>query len=268
MMNIDKSFDKSLFSIRFIGNDFEERGVSIYDLSSTFISFQRIIHKAHLSLEGRLNIGTFPKIEERQMLALQIGERKRKSDAFSLLPILSDPTTHEYMLNLADHVLAGMIGYYTGKVLNTLETEKNPIKKLFISSIYPEISDIVNRIEAAGGVEGISIGSPIKNKETIVSFTSETKNYLQTIKDQYYLGDYMEIEGSPYKLYPNSRIVSIKNGRKSIDIHLNQEDFDHIRFTQVSKADFLFKGRPRYHLGVKTPTIRNFEAISITYLPK
>ncbi|MDF5575772.1 hypothetical protein P3717_23255 [Vibrio parahaemolyticus] len=71
-----EKYENGLFTIRFIGDDLDKRGVSIYDLGESLIAFQRIINKAYLAQEDRLVKGAFPSSEERQHLALQIGQRK------------------------------------------------------------------------------------------------------------------------------------------------------------------------------------------------
>jgi len=35
-------------------------------------------------------------------------------------------------------------------------------------------------------------GSPVLEKETIAAFDSETKDYLHSLKDEYFLGDYQK----------------------------------------------------------------------------
>jgi len=185
-----EKFENGLFTIRFVGEDFNQRGVNIYDLGNSLLSMQRIVHKAYLSQEGRLQKGAFPKKDEREALSLQIGERKRKSDAFALIPVLTDPVVQESMMELAKYVFSGIVGYYTGNVLDQIHKEKDHAKKIFIGSLHTEVANIVNRIDASGSVESISLGSPLLERETIASFNSETKEYLNTLKDEYFLGDY------------------------------------------------------------------------------
>ena len=70
-MQARERYENGLFTIRFIGENLSARGVSIYDLSLSLLAIQRIVHKAHLSLEDKLIKGAFPSKEERQQLALQ-----------------------------------------------------------------------------------------------------------------------------------------------------------------------------------------------------
>lgn len=266
-MNEREKYEHGLFTVRFVGEELKVHGVNIYDLSHSLLAIQRIVHKAHLSIEDRLVKGAFPDREARKQLALQIGERRRTSDAFALVPLLTDPVVHDYLKKVADYVISGIVGYYIGDVLDRVKKEKNQNKQIFIGSIYTEVANIVNRIDASGGVEAISVGSPALNRETIAAFDSGTKNYLSELKGQYFLGNYQEIRGRVYKLYPASRIVAIRRkGGRNVSIFLSDTDFDRIRYHKESNPLFSFKGRPRYQFGVETKIISDFEADEIEHI--
>lgn len=264
-----EKFENALYSIRFVGEELKVRGVSIYDLSNSLLALQRIVHKAHLSIEDRLVKGAFPDKEERQRLALQIGERRRESDAFALLPILTDSQVQDYMLKLADYVFSGIVGYYVGDVLKRVQKEKDSNKQIFIGSIYTEVATIVNRIDASGGVEGINIGAPSAGRETVAAFDAGTKEYLSAIKGEIVLGDYQELKGRVYKLYPASKIVSIRRGGgRTASVFLNENDFERIRYHRESNPIFIFRGRPRFQFGVETKVVSEFVADEIEYVAR
>lgn len=264
-----EKYENGLLTIRFIGDDLDKRGVNIYDLGESLIAIQRIINKAYLASEDRLFKGAFPKKEERQLLSLQVGQRKRASDAFSLLPVLADPAVQQAMTKVMDWVISGVFGYYVGDVLERVREEKDPNKRILIGSIFTEISAIVNRISASGGVDAISLGSPLLGKETIAAFRPETKDYLVSIKNETFLGSYQEIQGEVYKLYPSSKIVGIKRARgATVTVFLNESDFDEIRFIQETRPVFIFKGHPIYKLGVETKSINEFDAGAIEYVQR
>lgn len=262
-----EKYENGLLTIRFTGEALVTRGVSIYDLGNTLLATQRIVNKAYLSLEDRLTKGAFPKKEEREFLSLQLGERRRASDAFALVPILSDPLVQAHLKSLCEYVISGIVGYYTGDVLQRLHKEKDQDKQIFIGSIYTEVANIVNRIDAAGGVEGISIGSPLLGRETVAAFNSETKDYLGSLKNEYFLGSYQEIKGNVYKFYPASRIVAIRRpGGSTVSIFLSESDFDKIRYHRETNPLFLFKGHPKYQFGVETKAVSEFVADEIAYI--
>jgi hypothetical protein len=262
-----EKYENGLLTVRFIGEDLKGRGVSIYDLSTSLLAIQRIVHKAHLSLEDRLLKGAFPNIEERQHLALQIGERRRTSDAFALVSVLANPEVREYLAKIVDYIFGGIVGYYTGDVLKRLSRETDQNKRIFIGSIYTEVVNIANRVDASGGVEAISLGAPVLQKDTIAAFDQDAKHYLKSLENQYYLGDYQEIKGQVYKLYPTSKIVAIRRGGgRNVSIHLSEADFDKIRYHQETSPTFIFKGRPRYQFGVETKVVTEFMADAITHV--
>lgn len=260
-------FENGLLSIRFIGDDLHARGVSIYDLSTSLLALQRIVHKAYLAQENRLEKGAFPSTDEREKLALQLGERRRQSDAFALISILTNPVVQAQIGRVIDWVCAGFISYYTGKVIDHISETDDRRQQVFLSSIYSEMQKIAQRVDAAGGVQSISIGAPAAQIETVAAFTPETKEYLSSLQGQVALGDYAEIKGRVYKLYPASNIIAIRrSGGKTVSVFLSDSDFNQIRYHQESKPLFLFRGRPRYQFGVETKSVTEFVADSVVYL--
>lgn len=264
-----EAYENGIFTVRFMGEGLDEHGVSIYDLAQTLLAMQRIVHKAFLAQSERLEKGAFPNKEEREQLALQLGERRRTSDAFALVPLLADPSTHQLLQQIADYVISGIVGYYVGDVLKRARAERDPDKQIFIGSIYSEVVNIVNRVDATGGVEAISIGAPALGHETVAAFTPQSKEYLGSLRGEVYLGRKMNIKGKVYKMYPSSKIVSIRRAAgKKVDIFLNEEDFEAIRYHPEENPYFVFHGRPRYQLGIETKEITNFEAESIEPAPR
>ena len=64
----------------------------------------------------------------------------------------TDP--NEALRKAFDYVISGVVGYYTGDVIERLKNEKDDNKKIFIGAIHTEVANIVNRIDTIGGVEG------------------------------------------------------------------------------------------------------------------
>lgn len=265
----NENFEQSLLSIKFTGADLDQHGVSIYDLAECLLALQRIIHKAYLAQENKLYKGSYPKKEIREKLALQLGGRKKGSDIFALIPLIADPNLNDVLKKAFDYVISGIVGYYTGDVIERLKREPDDNKKIFIGAIHTEVANIVNRIDTIGGVEGISFGSPLLQRETLAAFDSTSKDYLASIKDEYYLGSYCEIKGSVYKFYPNSNLVGIRrSGGSTVSVWLSEEDFGVIRYLKISNPMFCFKGHARYKFGVETKQVSEFEADEIEYIGK
>lgn len=263
-MKAREAYENGIFTVRFIGEGLKTRGVSIYDLAQTLLALQRLVHKAFLASNDRLEKGAFPVREERESLALQLGERRRTSDAFALVPVLTDPMVYEALKNLANYVASGIVGYYVGDILKRARGESDANKQLYIGSIYAEVVNIANRVEASGGVESISIGAPSLGRDVIASFTPETKEFVGSLRGEVYLGPRKTIKGRVYKLYPASKIVAIRrSGGKTVSIFLNDEDFDQIRYHKDNNPLVHFSGRPRYQLGIETKVITEFESDSV-----
>lgn len=259
-----EKFEKSILTVRFTGDQINLRGVSIYDLGTTLLEIQRIVNKAHLSIEGRLQKGAYPLKDDRGPISLSIGERRRSSDAFALIPFFTDPTNLAYIKKLADYVMSGIVSYYVGNVLNRIKTEKDEDKKIFIGSIHANMVNIVNRIEASGGVQTIEFGNPASRQSTTTSFDSGKKTYLNELSSEYYLGKTQEIKGRVYRLYPNSKIVTIRRaGGKKVNVYLDDNTFDRIRYNKSIDPVISFKGQPRFLFGTDPGTISQFEAISV-----
>jgi hypothetical protein len=264
-----EKYENAILTARFVGEGIDEQGVAIYDFASTLLSLQRIINKAHLSLEGRLRKGAFPDRQARTRISLSIGERRRASDAFALIPFLTDPTTLNYLKKLADYVASGLVGYYVGDVIKRIKGENDEDKQLFIGAIHADVVNIVNRIDAAGGVERIEIGAPTQTKPVLLEFDESKKGYINTLANEYYLGRAQTIEGAVYRLYPNSLIVTIRrSGGRKVNVFLDQVNFDKIRYNKADELQIKFNGRPRYKFGIESLAITNFEAASLEFIPK
>lgn len=257
-------YNESILTVRFTGVDFEEHGVSIYDFATTMLSMQRIFHKAYLAMHSRLAFAQTPKKDERESLSLTIGQRKHASDAFGLIPLLSDPSTQALLIKVADYVASGMVSYFIGDVLDQIRKEPDHDRQIFIGSIHAEVVNIVGRIDASGGVDEIQIGAPLSGKPLFCKFTPESKDYIKTLADEYYLGAHQVIRGNVYRLYPNSRYVTIRRpGGVKVDVQVTEQDFDKIRYYTGKNPLVSFSGRPRFKFGVESKSITLFEADSI-----
>ena len=125
----------------------------------------------------------------------------------------------------------------------------------------------MTRVGAFGSVETISLGAPTFDRETIAAFNYDTKIYLKSIQDEYFLGDYQTIKGRVYKFYPASNIVAIHGSdNRAIAIFLSNEDFHKVRYHRENRPLFLFRGHPRYRFGVETISVSEFEADEIEHI--
>jgi len=262
-----KRYEESLFTVRFVGPKLDTVGVGIYDLGLTLVAFQRLVHKAYLAKTDNIRKGAFPKKNQRQELALQIGERRRESDAFGLIPIITNPMALQTLKYCADAIFNGVVSYYSGRVIERLRSEKDETKKLFIGSIYSEVTNIIGRIDGDAAIHGIEINAPSLPNAQPLLFDEAKKEQINALRDEYFLGEIDKITGEVYKLYPNSGIVAIRksNGGKCT-VFLEHDLFDKVRYAEPGKNKVKFTGRPRYKLGVETKAITEFEAYAIEFV--
>lgn len=259
-----QNYEKSPLTVRFTGELISDSGVSIYDLANTLLAIQRIVNKAHLSINGSLKKGAFPKKVDREALSLTIGERRKESDAFALVPLLTDPSTLSHLKVLIDYVVSGLVGYYVGDVIDRIRKEPDEKKQQFIGSIHADVVNIIHRIDAAGGVNSIEIGAPALGAPVVARFDEKNKDYINSLSNSYYLGKTQTIKGHVYRLYPNRGIVTIRRtGGKKVNIFLAETEFNAIRYHKSHDPLIEFIGKPRYKFGVDSLSVTDFEAVSI-----
>ncbi|MFC5456994.1 hypothetical protein [Prosthecobacter fluviatilis] len=258
------TFEDSLFTLRFMGREMDVRGVSIYDLGLTFVAFQRIVNKTFLLTRSRLDKGAFPNWDERQMLALQIGQRKKASDGYGLIPILSDPSTVQILKFVGEQLMSGLMGYYVQDIMQRLKKEPDDDKRYYIGSIHAEVVNFVGRIDAAGGIGTVEIGAPGIDPNMRVQFSETTKNYVNKLSKEHFLGPKEIIRGKLLKMIPASGVIEIRRaGGGVVKVHVDTEIFEKVRFDK-SRSDILeFIGRPIFPLGAKSQKVHELQATDV-----
>jgi len=188
--------NESLLNLRFIGDDFETKSVSIYDLGQTLISVQRIINKAYLFQEHRLEARSTLTDNEQLALSLQISARYKGSDGYQLIPFITDPA----IIDLAKTVLIEslkVLGAYTLakiEIRRTEHKEKEVNKKeksnsslprnkeippdILVNAVYNDINTLTMRI-GNRSIQGIELGLHQELDCKPVFFTQETKEYIK-----------------------------------------------------------------------------------------
>lgn len=258
-----------VLTIRFVGEQLKKQGLPIYELGLAFVAVQRIVNKAFLALEKRLDKGSFPNKREREILALQIACYEKRSDFFALTPLIFDPVNQEIVKKCIEFVLSGIISYAIGEVLDCIRGKSNEQKNIFIGSIHADVVNIVNRIENIGGCESIEIGSPAYAPQKKIEFTEKSKEYVRHLANEPFLGQIQTIKGSVFKLYPNMEMVEIhRSGGKKCKVFLDTKNFEEIRYGQVRSPVIEITGRPRYRMGMEGMGFDEFEGHSIKLITK
>jgi len=261
---MDKNMSKqeSILWLKFIGKELDIKSLPIYELGTVLIALQRIIHKAYLFEKNSLSKCTKLSPVERRNCALQIGAHNKSSDEYGLISFITDPVVINHIKTLVVDGVVALSAYALGKVVS--KKENPPPNQYFIGSIYNEVTVINDRIGNVGGIEEIEIrgGKGIDIKPVV--FTRETQSYVRGLANETYLGEMQDIEGTITKLYPNRLIAEIKIAPNYYTkVHLNDTDFDTVRYKTRVGDVIKFSGRPIYRLGQKTAKIREFEAVSI-----
>ena len=157
-----------LLSLKFDGKELATRSLPIYELATSLIAIQRIVHKAALFAEGKLDKGIHLPTRRREELALQISSHKKSSDLWGLAPYLTDPALGPVFQGL---VVAGLgaLGAYVGKRIGA--TKETPRNQVLIVNIFPEIRQLADRFGNIGGVDRIEfLGSGVTTGHGVVSY--------------------------------------------------------------------------------------------------
>ena len=262
--------EQSALTIRFTGPQLVTHGLPIYDLGVAFVALQRMMHKAHLATENRLGKGKYPKRHEREHLSLQIGTHEKGSDFFGLVPVLADSHAINAIQKAVEFVIAGVISYAVGKVLDrerNVLSEPDERKQMFIGSIHADVVNIVNRIDAKESCETIEIGSPRFASGQAARFDEQSRDYVRNLDSHPFLGAVQTIKGAVFKLYPNMEMVEIRRpGGRKCKVFLDTDHFDIVRYGQRTSSMIEVTGRPRYRIGMEGRTFHEFEASSIKLL--
>ncbi|MBL0311361.1 MAG: hypothetical protein IPP78_01340 [Holophagaceae bacterium] len=172
-------------------------------------------------------------------------------------------------MKIADYVASSVFSYFAGDILDRLKREKDSNKQIFIGSIHADVVNIVNRIDASGGIETIQIGAPTSNQPMFAAFSVKQRDYVNSLSNTYYLGKKQIIKGNVYRLYPNMSLVTIRRpGGKKVDIELTEQDFESIRYQTGVNPLIAFIGCPKFKFGIEPTTITHFVADSIEVLPQ
>jgi hypothetical protein len=257
-------FEKDVLAIRFVGEKLKEQGLPIYELGMAFVGIQRIVNKAFLAMEVRLDKGSSPNRKDREMLALQIKTHEKSSDYFSFAPLIADPRYFEIFKQTIDYLLSGVVSYVIGDVLDRVRGKHDEQKSIFIGSIHADVVNIVNRIDNIGGCESIEIGSPAFAPKNKIKFTEESRDYVRQVGYEHYLGKTQTIKGAVFKLYPNIQMAEIRRaGGKKCKVFLDEQLFDKVRYGQFRSPVIEVTGRPRYRLGKEGGAFNEFEGHAV-----
>jgi hypothetical protein len=281
-MNTDTDQIDRLLSLRFIGNELEYKAVPIYELGQSLISIQRIVNKAYLLREGRLELESQLSNDEQRMVALQIGSRFKKSDGYGLIPLFTDPATVEMLKTVLEVGIKALSIYMLAQVeIKMIQKKKETVEKqgvvkkpshhlgkkpsqMFISSIYNDVKVLTERLDRKGGIKNLEIALPEGYDLPPVNFSSDTKEYVRHLENQPVLGETQDISGIIERLDQFRLMAEVRlTNQQLVKVYLEAELFQTARY-RVGKDEIVtFTGRPIMKLGARS-RFKEFEAYEIS----
>lgn len=248
-----------LLSIKFEGDALATRSLPIYELASSLIAVQRIIHKAALFSDGKLDKGVHLPTRRREELALQIISHRKSSDLWGLAPYLTDPALGPVFQGLMVACLSAL-GAYIGKKIGK---EKDiPKNQVLIVNIFPEIKQLTDRVGNIGGVDRIEFVGPHDTAGKGLVIDANTQEYVRELEYQLISGKKTIISGVVTRLWPQScRLIIEDVPGHYIQVRMAEKLFEKIRRSPVlMEHEFRFEGIPLYKLGDSTGGAHEFHA--------
>jgi hypothetical protein len=253
---------KDLLTLRFEGAPLVQRSLPIYSLGTSFIAVQRLIHKAALFNQARLEKGAHLAAREREEIALQVGAHRKGSDAWVFEPFLTNPAYGPILQGLVVAAVFAVAVYVKKKVLPGKQTPPN---QTLVVNIFPEVRALTDRIDNIGSVRRIDL-IPHKGAEPL-ALSHETKEYVREIQHHLVPGLPTEIVGRVTRLHPQSFRFDLEDSPKHyIHVRIAEELFEKIRRLPILQGRRIkIKGVPMYRLGNKAD-IEEFHAEKVVLL--
>ena len=256
----------SVLRIRFIGPTLNERGVPIYELGKSLVAIQRMVHKARMLEKRNEARRPFLTFDERSQFALQIADRRRNSDEYSLAAFLTNPITSNAIGSYIAWIMGALSTYAVQSVLKKGAT-KNDRQHVFNIYVFNQLRDLAGRINNVGGIDAIEVASSVPKHKTPIRLDAEFKHYVNSIKDEVAYGATREITGRVIDLVPGEDAVKISRQPEGvIKVMLSTADFRTIRYSELKNPLIRIVGEPVYRLGVETYYFEAFNAQEMTII--
>jgi hypothetical protein len=120
--------DEDLIYIRFEGELLETCSLPIYELGTSLIAIQRIVHKSALFAEGKLERGTHLTTKRRAELALQVSSHRKSSDFWGLRPYLRVLRDAACYFSIDPDPIAELIPFTPGTISQTWHCRPSPTR--------------------------------------------------------------------------------------------------------------------------------------------
>lgn len=256
--------------LKFIGEELDVRSVPIYELGDSLMAIQRIVNKTFLFNNHRLRKRAQLTDEERRTLALQIGEHRKSSDLYALLPFAADPTLQRYLGELLKIGL-GTLGKYALRSVLRDSDKKSPSitagdldHSILIGAIYAETVQLTNHIDNVGGIRAIEL-IPQGFRMPRVHLDQDTQKYVRGIVNESYTGRRTSISGEVKHLSPERLLAQVRVARGwEVRVALSEENFRFVRYSTEPSQRLTFTGHPIIRLGRDPTGFEEFEADGVS----
>lgn len=236
-------------SLRFDGARFKTRGVPIQDLGESLILIQRMVYKAYFIREKQSFKKAVPSSAERQLLAMEIAERKRGSDVYQLSWLAKD---------VVDNVMAGTLQGISGEVASALallatqkiwdliqKRRRRPVDLLAIA-LYNDLEELTNRVGRTSGIRKIEVYFAGRRHPVVID--AKLRDEIKDVKKLLKKGVRQTLQGdviAPHTIGQDYAFVRV--GASRIKIHMKRTVFrEMMRFLGSDPtARLQFVGRPR-----------------------
>jgi hypothetical protein len=254
--------------IRFIGPEFENRGVPINDLGQSLITIQRMVNVAYLISTERAFVRASLRDEERKALSLQIVDRERRSDAYLLDWFLRDVSSVMLLAGATIPYIAKNIAGIIPRLKSKRPTSKNSKVDFLAVRMYKEFQELANQIGSPGGIQSITI-SFLGHPEPII-IDEAVKNYVNSIegmevpgpKDEYIVGDVDKAHTLTRDCVEINMDQPTTKSKKLVKVCMEGPVFEKLlkELTHPKKTRFGFTGQARYKIGPSLYSFNQFEA--------
>jgi hypothetical protein len=251
-----------LLTLRFEGEPLIERSLPIYGLGRSFIAVQRLLHKAALFEQGRLEKGAHLPMVERESIALQISAHRKGSDTWVFAAYLSNPEYGPILQTLISTALIALGAYARKKVF---PGKRPPANQVLVVNIFPEVRSLTDRVDSIGGVKQIELTQGESEEPLVIN--SDTKKYVREIENTLIPGRPCEITGRVTRLHPQSFRFDLEDAPKHyVHVRIAEPLFEKIRrLPRLQGRTIRIKGVPLYRLG-NTFDMEEFRAEKVILL--
>lgn len=235
------------------------------------------MHFSHAVLQDDAAAGYMFPGSMRAQLALQLGERKKASDGYGLIPIVNG----ENLMAIRD------ASAFCLTILNCYSRELNlesirqtttmlPSGVLItgnqvmmgVAACYNQVTGLGRRLGGIGGITSTEIKSGDPEIETEAVVSDSTKGYLRELGKVVAHGNPIRVYGRVEAIFPPNQILKIKTNKgHSMLIYADDVGLGAVQADTRKNVFVECYGEPRFRFGVESKFFDRVHARSLDVLP-